>query len=109
MIYTVVCALVLMDEASAYSGLGLTSIFGGTALCMVGIQVIACKTNYLASYDQKFISNEVRTRSDSQDDELLKEEKTDDHTQFLMKLFLEGCDGQGGDVREALKKDDAVS
>ena len=78
MIYTVVCALVLMDEASAYSGLGLTSIFGGTALCMVGIQVIACKTNYLASYDQKFISNEVRTRSDSQDDELLKEEKTDD-------------------------------
>ena len=37
MIFTVVCALVIMDEASAYNVGGLLSIFGGTALCMIGI------------------------------------------------------------------------
>ena len=37
MIFTVVCALVIMDEASAYNVAGLLSIFGGTALCMIGI------------------------------------------------------------------------
>ena len=49
MIFTIICALVLLDEAEAYTKSGLLWILGTVALMIAGIQVITWKTNVLAS------------------------------------------------------------
>jgi len=49
MIFTVVCALVLLEEAEAYTAVGLASILSCTALCVLGIYVVTLKTNYMAA------------------------------------------------------------
>ena len=51
MIFTIICALVLLDEADAYTKTGLLWIFGTVALMIAGIQVITWKTNSLSAID----------------------------------------------------------
>ena len=45
MVFTVVCALVLLGEAKAYTTGGLLSVFGCMLLMFAGIQILTWKTN----------------------------------------------------------------
>lgn len=47
MMFTVICALVLLGESQAYTKMGLISIMLCTGVMVLGIQVIACKTSSL--------------------------------------------------------------
>lgn len=51
-IWMTICAFALLDEAVGYSTLELLAIMGGIALCIGGIQLITCKTSYLAVSDK---------------------------------------------------------
>ena len=46
-IFTVICALMLLGEAKAYTRAGLLLVFGCIILLFAGIQILAWKTNYL--------------------------------------------------------------
>ena len=49
MIFTVVCALTLLEEADAYSAGGLASIIGCTGFCVLGVYVVTLKSNYIST------------------------------------------------------------
>ena len=49
MIFTIVCALVLLDEAEAYTKAGLLWILFTVILMSAGIQVVTWKVNVLAA------------------------------------------------------------
>ena len=51
MIFTIVSGLLLMDEAQAYTKAGLLTVFGCAMFMVLGIQVLTCKTNHLATVD----------------------------------------------------------
>ena len=44
MVFTVICALMLVDEAESYSRSGIVWVMGSVALMITGIQVMLCKT-----------------------------------------------------------------
>jgi len=48
MIFTVICALILLDEASAYSWSGLAAVMAFTGLCVLGIYTVTLKTSSTA-------------------------------------------------------------
>ena len=53
MIFTIMCALILLDEAEAYTQTGLLWLLGTVALMIAGIQVVTWKTNKLATINDK--------------------------------------------------------
>lgn len=90
MIFTIICALVLLDEAEAYTKTGLLWIFGTVALMIAGIQVMAWKTNKLADIDAESDEDDKdsgKTNSPVKLSQLLYDDKHDAHTKYLIKLF----------------------
>ena len=115
MIFTIVCALVLLDEAEAYTMSGLLWILFTVALMIAGIQVIAWKTNILAeSAAEKANEDEneaevkaancgkMATNSPIKRSGLLYQDKRDAHTNFLLKLF--GNQNDSETLKEHQKK-----
>ena len=117
MIFTIVCALVLLDEAEAYTLSGLLWILFTVALMIAGIQVIAWKTNVLAEgaadkatddeneAEAKAAScGKMATNSPIKRSGLLYQDKRDAHTKFLLKLFT--YDGNQSDLKEHKRTND---
>ena len=71
MIFTIICALVLLDEGEAYTMAGLLWLFFTVALMIAGIQVIAQKTNSISVAEMSGDSDQV-----SPDNEQAKQDKT---------------------------------
>ena len=94
MIFTIICALVLLDEAEAYTKSGLLWLFFTVALMIAGIQVVTWKTNVLANLadSEENSSNDgnadqndfekTMTNSPVKQSQLLYEEKHDAHTKY---------------------------
>lgn len=89
MVFTVVCALVLLDEAGAYSTSGLISILACTGLCIIGIYVVTLKSNLPTAASTFETDTDTKRSTKTGEEALLKEERDDEHTRYLINLFKE--------------------
>mmetsp|Transcript_9985 Transcript_9985/g.12524 ORF Transcript_9985/g.12524 Transcript_9985/m.12524 type:complete len:93 (-) Transcript_9985:266-544(-) len=91
MIFTVVCALILLQEADAYSTSGLGLVLSCTALCVLGIYVVTLKSNLvIASQTSKAYEN-AAANLDEKNEKLLslKSENNFEKPEksYLLKFF----------------------
>lgn len=80
MIFTVVCALILCDEASAYTMTGLAAVFGFTSLCCLGIYTVTLKNSAIALNE----SNEHSDDYTAQSEKASKKEASDEKLPLKM-------------------------
>jgi len=64
MIFTVISALILCDEASAYSMTGLAAVFAFTGLCCLGIYTVTLKNSAIALNQDKGQSDDYTAQSE---------------------------------------------
>ena len=84
MVFTVICALILIDEAAAYSTAGLIWVISSVALMIAGIQIMICKNRSTTAEEP-----EIAATTEEKLLGLRKTKVEDAHESYLLDLFTQ--------------------